>query len=1193
MPINIVLGDNLIACTNLNSKLVPGLAVPADKGPILSAAELFQIAECVLVNNLAPAPGADTSHARPTMLASVSSFVENVKAAWDALAPGAAVGAFANLPANAKQDFAEWQGMIAAVALCNIYCGTGLKLSVSGMTLDTAANAAMGCVLLEMEKDATYQAAVKVNPTTGTKQGTISYICQDGKPFAIFHPEIGLCPMKAYDPAIFDGVLPWYEKDAANCHAGWKQDYKWDDFCLQRISWWARENNLLTYNAYLTGGVGVALPAALATANSVANANSVDAVWPGKGTSFGTAMMAYLDKAGNACRMPELFLDTMMISSIGDSKNNRMVFNTATGEKPVCFNSDGEKLAAYAPVPPFNRSIVELMESCTFDDLAFHVTLDGKGQLSAVEAELVVNTPAGKFHASKTYGYDKLRLGRMPYLMLWPFVPMPSGMSLWKSYYATWHDQTMGLTPLTGGDGRMIALVQEKLGYDWGNQGTTHTVFRPTAAEQAWPVCVGGAPFRYAVLTGTDPGTGIAKDIGLVFMPEYPTYPVSKGKMGAVTLAVDFGTTSTVCALGSTLFEGKPEITLPFKDYSHCVTCEDENARNTVNTMHWLGSKEGGAGWQWAQKLFSVAQLFEQAPPVIDRQLLPQAANQEYYVDGRLFLVSGDAMVSLADAVAGNDPLKVQQIINDMKFNDGLDVKNYHAASIYLAGVYMYAILYLLEQKFIPTPGVNFVYLRVSYPNDVTKAALQNNWSYAQQILNRVMAPILTAPINTLSMYTEATAASAYQIAHAPAAFANTLVSLDIGGGTTDISISDNTFHPGDVRNLSVRYAGREIMVSSLVEFYRKLNPAVPAIIDGSAFSKLWDAGDPEAVKLYNKFSMLCKSEDSGATIPFLHGLTNNSTLRMSVEMLLAKGMHMGPASDLNATNLPRQLIVMKFIMLMHVVAKTVKENIDMWKDADGNFVLVGNQLDINLSVSGTSAQLLQYVFDCSMANLVNLMTPAVLPATSPMAQCLNLMNTIFDEALRDELGANVHTSLRIHVDPNVAQKRDVSYGMLDPMIDALVPKTPAEAIGALMPGFAAPAAAPAAMNDAERQAKTADKQRELHMYSTGDLDAYINGLKGEAGKVIKHGLMDYWKWYEGIYFPTTTPTNRGLGPNVTVMSSLMEPGQYTNFTNAKAEVARTRAAYMIEPEQAPYLDLITGMYMVEELLDWEIAMRQ
>jgi len=1180
-------------------KLVPGLGVPAKVGPTSSAANLAEIAEHVQVSNLAPKPGENTSHARPTMLANVSSFAENVQEAWNALAPGAAVGAFGKLPESAKQDFMEWQGMVAAVALSNIYSGMGLNLSVDPMVLNGAGNAAVKCVLLEMEKDADYKDAVH------GKQGTLYYICQNQKPFAIFHPKIGLCPMKNYDPAIFDGVLPWYEKDAKNCHAGWKSILGLDPFCLQRVAWWAGANNLIAYQTYLLGKLGAVpgLPAALAVKGAVANASSINSDWPGKGNSFGTAMMAYLDLAGNACPIPELFLDTMAISSIGAEKNNRMVYNTAAGEKPIFFQNDGGKLNAYAPVPPFKKSMMDLLSICSLQTIDFTANWDGKGLLSGVTVVVIFDTPSGSLKMHRTYSYDKLRLVQMPYLMLWPFVPMPAGMSLWKSFYATWHDQTQGLDdrPI-GSNGKPISIATNKLGYDWGTQGVTHTVYRPTASEQAWPVCVGDAPFRYAVLTSTDVVSGAVEEIGLVFMPKYPEYPATAGKSVTVpvTLAVDFGTTSTVCAMSSPMFVGKTDITLPFMDYSRCVTCEDDTARETVNTMHWLGSKEGGPAWQWDQKLFSVAQLFNQSPAKIILGKLPMAAQQEYYVDGRLFLVSGDALVALANAVTDADPLLTQQIMNDMKFNHGSDNKNYFAASIFLAGIYQYAILYLLKEKFVPEEGTSFVDLRVSYPNDVTLDALQQNWGYARTILNKVMDPSLTAPITAPTYYTEATAATAYQLINAPETVTNALVSLDLGGGTTDISISNKAQYPNDVRNLSIRYAGREIMVSSLVEFYRKLNPALPAIVSDSDFSNLWPEGDLEAAKLYGHFNKLCSPVDEkGKPIPpkisFLHGLTNNSTLRMSVEMLLAKGMNMGQATDLNATNLPRQLIAMKLIMLMQVVARTVRENIELWKDPIiKTFNLVGKNLEINLSVSGTGAQMLQYVFDCNMTDLEDLKTPAALDMNSKMAQCLNLMNTIFYEKLMDILPDGVCTSLKIYVDRDVAKKQNVSYGMLNPAIAGLKPKQPAPGAGGLVPGFPALAGAAGKMTPAQRAIETAKRQTELHAYSVDELDAYINGQKDGEGAVVKHGVMDYWKWYEQIFFPAPANTNRGLGHTVDAMSSLGEQANYLPyFTNAKMTVAQNRAAYMIEPEQLPYLDLLTGMYMVEELLDWEIAQRQ
>lgn len=1202
MSITQQLVDNLIACTQLNTKLVPGLGTPAVQGPIPSTADLQMIAEHVAVSNQKPADKASTSHARPTMLASVSSFAENVKMAWDALPPAAAPGRFDALPDSVKQDFEEWEGMTAAVALSNIYRGTGLHLSIAPMVLSSDSNVAIGCVLAEMEKDSFYNAAVQNN------SGKLFYICQDGQPFAIFHPEVGLCPMREYDSRIFEGVIPWFEWNPENCHAGWKNALNvLEPYCLSRIAWWAGANRMMAYQNYLISQKGSfnGLEPNLAAADSVKNAYMIDAVWPQKGTAFGTAMMAYLDQNGKARPVPDLFLDDLLISSIGSAENNRLVYNSTAGEQPVCFQNDGGMLAAYVPVPPLKQGVMEVLNHCTLDSMTFDAELDSSKQLKCVRVHVAFMTPTGKLKMDKVYGCGHMQLGQMPYLMLWPFAPMPTqAQALWKSYYATWHPQTQTMMPLMGADGKPLPFVSEKMGYTWGSQGKVHSVYRPTAANQAWPVCVGSRPFHYAVLTRTNVQTSSETEIGLVFMPACPAIPVKNviAQSSDALLAIDFGTTSTVCALSSPFFNGTTQIPLSFEDYSRCVTCEDESARVTVSTMQWLGNNEGGSGWKWDQKLFSVAQLFSQNPAVINRQVQTDAGKQEYYVDGRLFLSSGDVLASLASAGAGgSDPLLTQQIMNDMKFNHTMNVMNYHAASVFLAGVYMYAVLYLLKEGCVPAPNVDLVELRVSYPNDVTLQALKENWKFAQAILNKVMDPQLTTPISTLlatrsHFYNEATAATAYQ--HRTGVFGSELLSLDIGGGTSDISISDPKNHGNTVRNLSIRYAGREIMVSSLVELYRKINPTTPALVDDTAFSALW-AKDTQNAILCNQFNMVCMPGQAGSSIPFLHNLTTNSTLRMCVEMLLAKGMHIGVSANLNPTNLLRQLISMKFIMLLRVVAQAVRENIDMWSDPKtGKLNLVNGNLEINLSVSGTGAQLLQYVFDCPMGQLVQLQTP-VNVSGSQMADCLNLLNTIFYEELKDKLGEGNRTRLKIFVDPeNVVQKRDVCYGMLDTNIDNLVVAQQQGIPTVVEPGFKEQTQG-SGMTPQMRAQMQLNMRNRINGFQLSDgdefsLEQYIGGVKDAQGNIVKHGLIDYWEWYEQIYFPEPIFTNRGLGPKVNAMSSLMSKELYSQyFTEARSVVADKRAAFMVEPEQTPYVDQMIGMYLVEELLDWLIAQNQ
>ncbi len=1228
MKINNRFQDRLIASTELNAALVPGLAIAAQKGPIIASVGLDKIAENVSIDLKGQQDSA--SHARPSMFASISSFACNVKAALDAVAIGKSLADYQALPALVKKDFTEWQGMIATVALSNVYSGTGLKITVDPVQLN-ASNLVHRCILIEMDKDYYYKAAItRRDPQTNAPQeGYLYYICQNGQPFAIYHPEVGLCAMKDYDAAIFDGVITWYKSRTEGCHAGWKSIMEpegttlLDDFCLCRIAWWAYQNGLVGYKHYIQSrqkDPSLEPNPFLIAREPILNAIDMDVVWPGKGTAFGTTMMFHRDRAGNIFSLPELFMDYLLLSYTGGRSKNKMIYNTSSGEKTVCFRSDAQELAEFAPVVPFRRSVVKLLESCTLEEINFDPVLVG-GQMKNVTVEVCIRTDYGElFTIHKVYDYPMLRQGRMPYLMVWPFVAMPKGMNLWKKYYAAWEQQHQDLNALRNVEGKFIKMISG-MGYNFENQAQTHNIYRPTALKQSWTVCTGSQLFRYALLTGKEDDTSTnSMDMGMVFVPAAPEYDGSNVtaalQVNTVAnmpkLSIDFGTTSTVCALRANFLEGGAAIPLPFKDYSRTITCEDDAAKKALDMDRWLGNTSGGSAWSWNRKIFSVAQLFERIEgggP--DRSQLGAASEQEYYVDGRMFLATGSAMTKFSNsAQASDDPLLEQQIMNDMKFNEKLDVKNYQAASIFLAGVYTYAVLYLLSERVIP--GTMYINLLASYPNPVTLDALKSSWGFAKTILDKVMDPSMTQAITDMlntpqeHFYSEATATTAYQRnPNNPLGFVNSLVSLDIGGGTTDISITNNPLFDTRVRTLSLRYAGREIMVSSLIECFRRFSKGATFGLD-KCFQELWKEGmklDQEGTQcLLSQFAQLCHYSEGYVTDTFLHSLTTNSTVRMTVEMLLSNGMHIGKANNANHTNLLRQLIALKFIMVMQVVAQFVRENIDMWKDpATGELTLINNQLDINLSVSGTSAQLMQYVFNCDMIGLNRLQgTIAVMDEDSQkMKQCLELFNLILTQELTAYLKPNQKTNLRIFVDPNVKEKREVSFGLLQNDIAKYVTAPAASSVmpqlGNMLDSFGLPTLAPVAgfnaAPDDERESKKRAMQMKLATYSPRDFQKYLDDQKDASGNTVKWGLVHCMQMYEQIYFAGNAKANRGLGDGVPSISYLLQQSRYaTHFAASANAIAKTRAQYMIEDEQKEYTDLLACMYLVDELLDWEMT---
>ena len=1218
MSINTRFSDNLISSTKLNPQLVAGLQA-GTSGPVALAVNLQQVADSVSVN-LAKSK-TNASHARPSMFASISSFAENVRKAMNAVTPGLPPTEYANLDEMTKQDFDEWQGMIAAVALNHIYSGSGLKLSIQPVHLvhieedKTRHNQLHRCILMEMDKDISYKDAITKRDINGNPQeGYLFYICQNGTPFAIFHPTVGLAAMKEYDATIFADILPWHKPDESDCHKAWLPvmtyagDTMLDDFCLSRIAWWAEQNDMRNYKDFIRERQkNPAHAPAAQPGEAIANAVNIDTIhptWAGKGTKFGTSLMFYTDPNGRNFALPELFLSKMLLTAVDDQSSNKLIYNTTKGAQPMFFVGNPAPLAKFAPVAPFRRDFVALLEHCTLENLAFNADVKGN-VLHEVNVSVTIRTNAGEeFTIHKTYGTGKLLRGQVPYMMIWPYLPLPKlpgDRKLWKNFYATWQPVTDGMAPLMDGNSNSITIA-DSLTFDFEEQGKTEYVLRATTAPRdAWPVCTGRKPFRYALLKGkVDSQAWDLDDMGMVFIPEYETYNGTDNNVATIVnfdpvkLAVDFGTTSTVCALRQTMHRGNAIINLPFRDYGKTVTCDNAGAKKMMDEEHWLGNTGSGANWQWDRKIFSVAQLFNRVKPGGPLHTNPaDAANQDYYVDGRMFLVSGSALSNYASAVHGKaDPLREQQIMNDMKFAKELDVLNYQAASVYLAGIYIYAVLYLLNEKIIPGTG-DFIDLRVSFPNEVTLNALKTSWTFAKSILNRVMDPsLITAIDNMISkdqFYNEATATSAYFRSPniPPQKNLNAipgLVSLDIGGGTTDISIT-NINYPEIAANLSLRYAGREAMVSSLIQFFRRFHSG--ASVGKDAFADVWEKPDP---MLLQQFATLCGQDGPAPLRQSLQSMTTNSTVRMSIEMLLSEGMKLKKVNVDMQTPLLRQLIAMKFFMMMRVVARTVRENIDLWRNPKGDHELmtVGNKLDICLSVSGTSAQMLQYIFDCDLNGLSCL---AGFISDPKMKACMELLNVMFNEELKDVLGEDQSANLRIVIFSDVSEKIEVCHGMLQDHINVIA--TAAKAHAAAVTGKAlADLVAAGAPNEAELAAQRNKKEAEMTLalqnYSLDSLKEYLEGTPDG-----KHGLLYYITTYEYL-FSNGLVMNYGLGNGIDAISKLL-----TNYNNpmsymeCRMNVASKRARYMVEDEQEKYVDLLACMYLVEEIIDWEMAARQ
>ena len=412
--------DNVVASTRLDVALVPALDVASTKGPITAPVDLKYIAENIQTNLVDPQ--ADTSHARPSMLAHVTSFSRNVRTA---ILKSSSVAAFAELDMQQRKDYAEWQGMIAAVALTQVLSATGLELSIKSEFL-TRDRVLDRCILMSMTKgDGTFRPAVTMDGENEPISGYLYYICQAGEPFAIYHPTIGLVPMKTYDPTIFDGVLSWYHSDPKDCHNGWRllvepgRPSVLDDVCLSRIVWWAANNGLISFASFVARhqqNPEAVCDDSMAAPDVMPNALNIDSVWPGQGTKFGTAAAYTLDRS----KVPMLFGERILVSFMGSSVQNKMIYNSVDGEKKVRFSGDIPELAAYAPVPPFRTESIALFRTCRIQELVFDGAV-AAGKLSGIRVMLRVINGAGEvLTLRKYYSSQNICQGMVPYLMICP-----------------------------------------------------------------------------------------------------------------------------------------------------------------------------------------------------------------------------------------------------------------------------------------------------------------------------------------------------------------------------------------------------------------------------------------------------------------------------------------------------------------------------------------------------------------------------------------------------------------------------------------------------------------------------------------------------------------------------------------------------------------------------------------------------
>lgn len=1016
---------------------IGGAAGNAGPAPV-EGYTLSQLADMIPVQD---SSAASAPQARPNPLANITSFVSTIGRVNRLLESQATIGrSRGDTLAQLRRDepdvytrYIEWSALSATVALRGVYSMYGLSVTMQSEELDSRRCLFDRALLFALHNmGRSYQFLVSSeDPLTGQPlTGKLFYLLQNGSPFAIYSDEIGVCPILNYRETSFDGMVPWHTPGADE-HTSWRDplDCATGPYVENRFKWWMARNNrknaveipdaasLSAYDVCATIGGWNVVCQELQTLYERSYPDHAD-----RAVRFGTVCGGYIDEqSGTSCMLPLFFTPRLLLAcketadepcGLGyNSCDGSWHGLSLTGDSATCQQLPG--LERLAPVIPFTRQAAELYgKEFEIEALRFDAYAAGTDCLGRVEmhAQLVFkDITAQRFAFTRVYPLDSIVSGLLPYLTVWPWVALPKNS--WNTFYATQKDSEADYRSLCGeGFSDTLRLeLSEGVSYSVQEKGN------PLAAKQAWQVTCHNRRFRYASVCAQD-----GSSLGVVLIPRVQELDANPAVPANYQLSIDFGTTSTVCAIkdpaGHVSF-------LPYQEFGRNVTIgnrEHDFAR--VAERRWLGrASENTGDTLLDRKTLSTAQLFDWTPA--DGSAQPAHAPSKMFVTGRFFLATSTQLCGYT----ANGSFQNQGIYNDLKLSTDSDTAQKQAGVLYLAGLYMQALLYVLSS----TQGVGQIgALRVSYPGGLTRDILEDRWNFAADLVNSCLEP--TSPyrldVNAIQYCTEAEAARRFNQKHIALPGMLGYLNVDIGGGTTDISIVTTPPDP-TAPSLSFKYAGREVIINSFIQAYRRWKDDPQQEAARQHFSQIWtDALDPlvppeRAAEVRSQLISNFFRECAQYNDAMLARAGDSESLRMMLEILLNDFDMVVPR--LGQYNLLRSLFTAKFFLLMRMVAEFMAQNADRLEALiDTRYNSEGEPVpNICISFTGTAAMTLQHVF--------------ALPADQ-LNQLSSLRQDLAAGRLLDKVAAMVgrvmgkpSLALTLMISPSVREKKEVAFGIL------------------------------------------------------------------------------------------------------------------------------------------------------------------
>lgn len=982
-------------------------------------------------------------HAIPNPLADMTDFVALVEEVNREIGnqKGNRRAVLNGLGREKRERYLEWLGLCAVLALRGVYSMCGLHITVRKETLSREGKLDYALLFALDNMGDEYRFLVDRRDGNGPVSGALFYFCQNGVPFAVYNHKIGICPMKQYPAELFQNLIPWYigkggekEPSGHNWHGGWKDPVEClagNGFVEKRLKAWMYQNGFgdcIDPDFVLAEGENPFVIAGWEGAESALQ--DFYAKYLETQRDLGTAMKKSMsDRAEHFCKiywsywdgqaghpLPALLTDQLVLAQYGEEEVCGLGYDDETGSWQSLQLHYGNEASrknlpqmhrGFAPVIPFTKEAMRLygegiLKIGKLEFLAYSVE---SGCLSAIELKVKLSLGSGgeTFAFSKVYAHGDIRGAKIPYLMVWPWIELPKDS--WKAFYATQKDSAEGY------DGQSCDV-------DFGGRLTLELDagekirIRERGAEESWEVYRSERRYRYAlvrrVITESD-----SLACGVVMIPSVREKQ-KDSLASSYAVSIDFGTTSTVCAVQR---DGTQEMILPYRDFSKNVTVgEREKDIEEVGQRRWLGRSASETKELLSQrKTLTVAQLFREENPNAEISV----GKDVPFLTGRFFLASS----SMLCKYAANGNFNSRGIYNDLKLSDGTEIEEQRASTLFLAGVYVQALLYAFSEN----GGVSR--LLVSYPGKLTQLNLKALWEGVANIVNTELltdgaGQAYAVDTRKIAYYTEAEAARAYN--EKKVSDVLSYINIDIGGGTTDVSGTGVGF--GSAGNgLSFKYAGRELLIDSFIECYRHWKGDRQESMEAH-FENIWGKEKENLPKgtreqVLDFYFTQCKKIEP-YTVNLVNSLEQES-LRMFEEILLNDfDMNLPDKYDYNML---RSVIMIKFLLLMQMVAGFLKRNKEtVLKGGVSRNTLEGERKkEILLVFTGTASQNLQHIFGRDLKQLDGLSSFSI-GAKKPEQEMLRYIAQMVAETAGME-----DIELKLQIASDVQEKKEVAQGML------------------------------------------------------------------------------------------------------------------------------------------------------------------